>query len=182
MSAIEQIEMLDKVNAKITPQYDVEIAIGIGVHTGVVTAGDMGSEGRSDYTIIGDNVNLASRLEGLTKQYGAQILISHATFVSLESEYTIRPIDLVEVKGKSEAVEIHEVVCSNKSLTKEELLEYENAVKLFRNAEVQSAYEIFISLEKRFSSLLYRFYISRCEEFINNPTKEFTPILTMSTK
>jgi len=181
-SAIEQIEMLGKVNAKIKPKYDVEIAIGIGVHTGVVTAGDMGAEGRSDYTIIGDNVNLASRLEGLTKQYGAQILISHATYSILKGSYTIRPIDLVEVKGKREAVEIYEVICSNKSLQQEELQEYENAVELFRNAEVKSAYEIFISLEKRFSSLLYRFYISRCEEFINNPTKEFTPILTMSTK
>ena len=65
-SAIEQIEMLDNINSTIEPEYDVKIAIGIGIHTGLVTAGDMGALGRSDYTIIGDNVNLASRLEGLT--------------------------------------------------------------------------------------------------------------------
>jgi len=182
LSAIQQIEMLEQVNAKITPEYDVEIAIGIGVHTGVVTAGDMGSEGRSDYTIIGDNVNLASRLEGLTKQYGAQILISHATFSSLKESYNIRSIDLVEVKGKSEAVEIYEVICSNKSITKEELSEYEKAVNLFRDAEVSSAYSIFSLLQKEFDCLLYRFYMERCEEFLENPSREFTPILKMTTK
>jgi len=181
-SAIEQIEMLESVNAVITPEYDVEIAIGIGVHTGIVTAGDMGSEGRSDYTIIGDNVNLASRLEGLTKQYGAQVLISHATFLSLSKEYRIRSIDLVEVKGKSEAVEIHEVICSNKEVSDKELVEYERAIKLFRDAEVNAAYAVFSSLHKEYDSLLYSFYMKRCEYFLQNPEEKFTPILTMSTK
>lgn len=181
-SAIEQIELLEEVNKTIVPKYDVTIDIGIGIHTGIVTAGDMGSHGRSDYTIIGDNVNLASRLEGLTKQYGAQILISNATFSRLKNRYKIRPIDLVEVKGKSEAVEIYEVICNNKDISENELKLYEDAVKLFRDAKVKESHEVFLRLQKENPSKLYEFYMSRCQEFINNPEAEFTPVLKMTTK
>jgi len=181
-SAIEQIEMLEQINKLITPKYDVTINIGIGLHTGIVTAGDMGSYGRSDYTIIGDNVNLASRMEGLTKQYGASILISRATYERLEGSYVIRPLDLVEVKGKSEAVEIFEVVCKNKNISQEELQSYAKAIALFRGAEVAQAYEIFQNLQMQNPSKLYEFYSQRCAEFLAHPEREFTPILKMTTK
>ena len=181
-SAVEQIEMLAEINTEIYPKYDVNIAIGIGIHTGKVTAGDMGSQGRSDYTIIGDNVNLASRLEGLTKQYGAQILISEATYKQLEGEYKIRPIDMVEVKGKSKAVSIYEVLCSNKSIEDDEMQLYAQATQLFRDAKVQEAYVIYTKLEALHPSKLYAQYQERCAYFLENSDVAFTPVLKMTTK
>jgi adenylate cyclase len=181
-SGIEQIEMLSKINDVIKPKYDVEIEIGIGLHTGIVTAGDMGSYGRSDYTIIGDNVNLASRLEGLTKQYGAQILITKATLEQLKGDYKIRPIDLVEVKGKNEAVEIFEALHKGKNVSDDEMKSYLNATKLFRSGEVKKAYDIYANLQDQNPCKLYEMYVQRAKHFIDNPDLEFTPILKMTTK
>lgn len=181
-SAINQIEMLEEINRDIEEEYGVKLEIGIGLHTGKVTAGDMGSEGRSDYTVIGDNVNLASRLEGLTKQYGADILISSATYTHLKDVYHIRPIDLVEVKGKSEAIEIFEVICNTKDISKSEIDIYKKAIEYFRDAKVDEAYDIFVQLQNQNPCRLYDFYIQRCKRFMDNPDIEFSAILKMTTK
>ena len=108
-SAIDQIKRLDKVNQKLKELNYPSIDIGIGINTGVAVVGEMGSSGRSDYTIIGDSVNLGSRIEGLCKTYGEKIIISEFTKAKLTKEYNIEFLDDVKVKGKEKSVKIYKV-------------------------------------------------------------------------
>jgi len=179
-SAIEQIRLLHTLNSTLIQEFDVEIAIGIGIHTGVVTIGEMGSEGRSDYTIIGDNVNLASRLEGLNKMYGSSILISAETKAQLTRSYPIRALDLVRVKGKKDVVEIFEVLTN--PIEEEEHSHYNIALAFYRAKKIEEALVAFEWLYQSFPSTLYKLYKKRCHNALDYEPEDFDPITTMHTK
>jgi len=181
-SAIKQVEALQQINKNIYDTFSVQIHIGIGIHTGLVTAGDMGSKGRSDYTIIGDNVNLASRIEGLTRIYGVDILISEATYSQLKKPYSIRLIDTVEVKGKTQAVKVYEVLTKSSSVSKKELQTYNQAINLFQDNYILNAYLLFEKLHLMNPSKLYAYYMKRCKPYMDDPTLSFSPVLKMTSK
>jgi len=107
--ALRQMEILEELNSA-WPQ-EKQIQIGIGLNSGISTVGNMGSEGRMNYTVMGDNVNLASRLEGITKQYFTGIIISESTYEKVkESGAIVRELDDIRVKGKKKPVRIYELV------------------------------------------------------------------------
>jgi adenylate cyclase len=108
--SLAMIRSLAQWNAKRANDGKLPVNIGIGLNTDVIVSGSIGSEKRQNYTMIGDGVNLASRLESACKQYGAKILISEFTFAKLKGTYRSREIDLAVVVGKTEPVAVIEIL------------------------------------------------------------------------
>jgi adenylate cyclase len=109
-AAIAMINTLNKWNRQRISEGRLPVNIGVGLNTATVVSGNIGSNKRMDFTIIGDGVNLASRLESACKQYGTRILISEFTLCKLQGTYRQREIDLVVVKGKTQPVAVYEIL------------------------------------------------------------------------
>jgi adenylate cyclase len=109
-AAVRMREALRRFNERLREEGRPEINMGVGIHTGEVVAGNIGSESRMEYTVIGDAVNLASRLESSTKELGVNILISEATYVLAKDEVEARPMREITVKGRNKPVMTYEVV------------------------------------------------------------------------
>jgi len=112
-SSLEMMDELQRLNEEFSAEDLPLINIGIGLNTAEVVVGNMGSDKRFNYTVIGDGVNLASRVEGLNKTYGTNIIITEFTQVIIRDDFLTRPIESVRVKGKKEAVMIYELLKDN---------------------------------------------------------------------
>jgi adenylate cyclase len=106
--ALAQMRKLDELNQGWPPERQIDI--GIGINSGVMTVGNMGSLGRMNYTLMGDNVNLGARLEGTNKEYGTHIILSEYTYGLVKDRVIVRELDNIRVKGKHRPVLIHELV------------------------------------------------------------------------
>ncbi|WP_418179063.1 CHASE2 domain-containing protein [Aliarcobacter lanthieri] len=186
-ASLEQLKELEKLNLELKKENLPQIDIGIGLNTGEVIVGEMGSSLRSDYTVIGDSINLGSRVESLCKYYGSKLNITNFTKDKLKDEYTLRFLDFVMVKGKNEPVEIWQVL-GYKDINydlKDELELHHRAIDLYKNSDFVEALEIFKKLENinsKISKKIYKIYIQRCEEFIKTPPKNFDGVYEHSTK
>jgi len=167
-SALEQLKSLKSLNVELKNNKEPLIDIGIGITTGIATVGEIGSIGRSDYTVIGDTINVGSRVESLCKFYGVRLIITNYTKEKLKEEYNFRYLDYVFLKGKEEPIQLWEV--TDKEELNSELIMYNQAIELFKKEELIQAKETFEKLEESNPSNLYKIYINRCEDFIKNNT------------
>ncbi|MEE9312137.1 MAG: adenylate/guanylate cyclase domain-containing protein, partial [Planctomycetota bacterium] len=151
-----------------------------GINSGLMTVGNMGSSKRFAYTVMGDAVNLAARLEPQNKPYGTDIIIGEKTERMIRGEFTLRPIDLIVVKGKTEPVEVFELLGEKEvpefiiDLSKD----FSKGIELFRAKEFVEALKSFNAAAKNEPKVdaneinPSKLYIHRCEDMIATPPDE----------
>ncbi|MBF0350455.1 MAG: PilZ domain-containing protein [SAR324 cluster bacterium] len=172
-AAIKMQRELNSFNQRVP--FAQNIRVGIGINTGVVKVGLVGTRNRMDSTVIGDPVNLAARLESLTKTYKADILISESTYQEINQEaYLIREVDRVKVHGRETPVTIYEVFDSNSPEIVEKkiktLADLHTGIILYRERNFQEAKEIFQKCQSIYvEDYLTSEYIQRCNYFIKYP-------------
>ena len=172
-AAIEMLETLKEYNLKTSHDRLEALHIGIGLHKGKLRLGTVGERNRMDGTVISDAVNLSSRIEGLTKFYGIDILISETIYRSIEQldNYHIRLIDKVKVKGRHESTTIYEVFSGDpenfQTLKLELKTDFEQAIALYQFKEFEKAKQLFKKCLTRLpDDRPAQLYLERCARYM----------------
>lgn len=171
ITMIESLPQLDTSKLKLPKK---GFQIGVGIHEGTAIVGNIGSKEKFDYTVIGDAVNLASRLEGVTKHYAQQVVISQSVKDKIETDFVVRELDNVKVKGKEQATAIYGLPIRDKELyTPEIAREYEKGLKMYKIQNWVTAMEYFQKVIDAIpEDFIAKMYMERCENFMKNPPGE----------
>jgi adenylate cyclase len=170
-AAMQMNAAIKSINEKFAKKGWQAIKMGFGLNTGNMVVGNMGSSFRMAYTVMGDSVNLGSRIEGLTKYYGVDIIVSE--FVKAQTpQIMYRELDLVRVKGKDKPVAIFEPIGTSEQLSAELLAShhlYHEAIQHYRNADFKLAEQHFKQLDKQAPHALNALYLARIAQFKKMP-------------
>jgi class 3 adenylate cyclase/HAMP domain-containing protein len=186
-SVLSGLDMIDAVKVFNEHQKEIgkpEFRIGIGISYGIVTVGNIGSERKMDYTVIGDMVNLASRMEGLTKTYHQEILISESLYAEIQGRLPIRLLDTVAVKGKTRGVGIYTVKRSLSPAEESAWALHNEGMRLYYDrAFDQAAWKFRETLELLPGDFNAESLLSRCAAWARNPPPEdWNGVEVMKTK
>jgi adenylate cyclase len=171
-AALQMMDTLQKLQAGWESEGRPRIDIGVGINSGPVLVGNMGSKRRFNYTIMGDNVNLASRLEGLNKAFATHLIISEFTYEQVRGKLIARELDFIRVKGKKKPVKIYELLASI-----EEFEHYRNLIErfsagleMYRSAQWESAIEVFEGLRRDYpDDGPSAVFLERCRDYVLEP-------------
>ncbi len=170
LAGIEMLESLETFNIQQRERGFKEFKIGIGINYGPVVVGNIGTSQKMDYTVIGDAVNLASRLEGLTKEYHTEIIISEGTYQAVKDFFYVREVDRVFVKGKLKPVKIFQPARKLSNDQKKAWTLYNKALYLYHNRAWGEAEKHLIkALEILPEDFLSLKYLNQTKEFKINP-------------
>ncbi|MBF0219182.1 MAG: adenylate/guanylate cyclase domain-containing protein [Gammaproteobacteria bacterium] len=183
-TAIKMMQALREVNRTLTDLGYNPIAIGIGINTDSVILGNIGSEKKLDYTVIGDGVNIASRLEGMTKYYGTPVLISENSLRALLKPIPVIPVDAVRVKGKQQPLRIFAPIISHESDTPESIAMQvkwaETGFDHYLQQRWQQAIDCYQQLDHPELAALF---IGRCQNYLQHPpAAEWDGVYTATSK
>lgn len=171
LAGMRMIEAVNSLKDSFAEKGWPPITVGVGVSSGEMNVGNMGSEFRIAYTVMGDIVNLGSRLEGLTKQYGVDMIVSDGT-ASLLPDFVFRELDLVRVKGKNEPVAIFEPLGLKSDVDAAavaDLAVFSDAIDAYRRQDWDVAHSSIIKLSQRSSDPIYNVYLDRIGQFRREP-------------
>jgi adenylate cyclase len=173
-AGLDMNKELARYNQERVARGQIAIDAGVGISSGEVVCGNIGSEKRMDYTVIGVGVNLASRLEGATKMYGAHLMISEFTHAKTGGKFLTRELDVIQVKGKTKGVRIFEVFARAGEPVPDELKRrldtYDQALKLYQGRRWADALKAFGAGREAYAKdKVFGLYADRCEYFLANP-------------
>jgi adenylate cyclase len=184
-SALDMIEELDRLNEKWIREGKTPLDIGIGISTGMMMVGNMGSEQRFDYTVMGDSVNLGSRLEGANKNYKTHILISEFTQERVKDAFVCMELDSVRVKGKRRPVRIFQLLGEEVPQFRREAIDFfHKGLSQYKQQKWDQAVELFsaaMTLDKKLGPA--RLYVERCLKLKENaPLTDWDGVFVMKSK
>ncbi len=187
LTALDMVEELHRLQKKWSAEGMPFLNIGIGVNAGPMVVGNMGSDRRFDYTVMGDSVNLGSRLEGLNKLYGTNIIVSEMAYYRVRDEFWGRELDLVRVKGKDQPVKIYELLSLVKTASPDQRAladSFHAALAAYRKRNWDKAREAFQKILAQVPrDGPAKLYLERCQTLSKNPPPEdWDGVYTMTTK
>jgi len=176
LAAIDMQKKLADMRKELLEQGKAELKARIGINSGPMVVGNMGSKTRMDYTIMGDSVNLASRLEGANKAYGSETMISEMTYELCKEDVEVRELDTIQVVGKKEAVKVYELLSRKGELDpdKEKVIDfYQKGLACYKERKWDEAIKFFgNALDIQVNDAPSMTYMERCVEYQQNPPDE----------